>query len=371
MIISLNKNETFKNPILNKENPEQIILNKNIKNKNIEIEDSSIIINDDELEILDSKIKNKEILKNKDNNSNESENLNKYIIINKNISEEEELRMNFLKNYSKLRPNINEKFLKRMEFDINNRNIKERKMNEFINKTKLKMKEENKIKSFNRLIEDANRRIEAKKNIILFNEQKIKVEEDNININNIYDKNKKYNKEEWKEIYKKRFGNYLDNKNKRIKEKIIEKEINEKKKEDYFINLNKSKKEPEKNIIKYCKKMYNNYMLKKAKILNKKNNLENFKNQNIIKKNIKNIKRNKSAGNKNIYMKNINNNTKDNNKKHIIRNNKCLTPYFNIKNKIEYKCKDGIHDEINCKCFGKGSIYEALIDNFFRNKKTK
>ena len=339
-------------------------------NKNTETEDSNIIINEDEFEIINP-IQKEESLQNKNNVSDESENFKKFKIINKNPSEEEELRFDFLKNYTKLRPEKGETFLERMKFDIDNRKIKEEKMNEFINKTKLKMSEKERIKGFNNLIKDANRRIEAKKNIMIYNENKIKEEQSN----------KKYNKEEWDDIYRKRFCEYLDNKNKKIKEKITEKEIKEKKKEDYIISLNKTKKKPEKIILQYCKKMYSEFMKKKERILNMQNNLHVLENQKNkpLKNNNDIYKRNKSVGNNKLKNKkknlniNTNNNVMEKDKNWKIMNNIYLTPTSYLANKKEYKygykCNEGIHDEINCHCFEKGSISEALFNNFFSNKK--
>ena len=261
-----------------------------------------------------------------------------------------------------------------MEFDVNNRKIKEKKMDEFINKTKFKINENERNKIFNRLIEDAIRRKEADKNIKLFNEQKedtILTKIKNINWNT---PNKKYDKDEWKEIYQKRFILYIENKNKKIKEKIIEKEINEKKKEDYYINLNKNKKKPEKYIIQFYNKMYNEYKKKKEKMNQRKKDLEIPKNERNISnyKIKKKVRRNKSTRNnkkENNYIFDDDNFMKNNNnlinKKEKLRNNKCFTPPSSLSNRIEFKKNRNQPSKINHINIGKSNIAEALIETFF------
>jgi len=64
-----------------------------------------------------------------------------------------------------------------------------------IEKNKPKMVESKRIHSFNRLIEDANRRLEAKEKLEAMKE---KILGHNNNVE------KKFTKEEWKEIYAKR-----------------------------------------------------------------------------------------------------------------------------------------------------------------------
>lgn len=83
-----------------------------------------------------------------------------------------------------------------------------------------------KIETFNRLIEDANRRLKAQMNMEDLKEQ---LNDDLISSSNMY---KKYNHKEWNEIYNKRFKAYQDNVNKRKEDykKICEEEKKKKKK---------------------------------------------------------------------------------------------------------------------------------------------
>ena len=271
-----------------------------------------------------------------------------------------------MKEFTKLHPDKSQNFLERMKFDVNNRQIKESKMNDFIKRTKRKMNEEEITKSFNRLIKDANRRMEVKEKINKFKEQK--ENEDIIKLNNYIhskDKNKKYNNRQWEDVYKKRFLFYFDNKNKKIKEKIIEKELIEKKKEDDLNRKYKSKKLPEKDIIKHCKKLYSEYLEKMAKFNNIKN-IINPKNE----KNAKDrLKRNKSLiGNK---KQKIRTNGKKLNEMNMSKKEGYFTPPT-LKSNIQFKIKgNNLCNKGKYSNIGFGSISEAVINTFFVNQKNK
>ena len=146
----------------------------------------------------------------------------------------EKMRYNFLKKYSNIHLDKSENFLKRMKFDICKRQMKEYKINELVEQNKAKMDEEERIETFNRLISDANRRLEAQENL---ENMKNKLSEDLIN-----NEKKKYNDEIWNEIYKKRFKNYEENINKKKEEEIKKKQNKKLKEETDLINLCKSKK---------------------------------------------------------------------------------------------------------------------------------
>ena len=94
-----------------------------------------------------------------------------------------------MKDYSQLRISKEENFMERMKFDIYKRQIKEERINKLVEQNKLKINEEDRIKAFNRLIEDANRRIEAQDNLQMM---KNKIDEDLIT-----KPIKKYNEGEW------------------------------------------------------------------------------------------------------------------------------------------------------------------------------
>ena len=124
----------------------------------------------------------------------------------------QQIRYNLLKEYSYFKIDKDKEFLKRMQFDIYKRQIKEDKINQLLEQKKPKIDEDERIKAFNRLIIDANRRIEAQENL---ENMKNKLEEDIT-----AGLQKKYSDEEWKEIYNKRFKNYMDNINKKKEENI-------------------------------------------------------------------------------------------------------------------------------------------------------
>ena len=384
MILPLKKNENSNMKLLIKErNQEKSLIQKNSYSE----EDSITIINDDDFCVLNPyykeyeinnninkiNLKGQNLSNNNDNISDESEieglyryNSSNNIALNKNIVEEEQLRIDFLKEFTKLRPDKSQNFLERMIFDVNNRQIKENKMDDFIKRTKRKMNEEEITKSFNRLIEDANRRMEAKEKMKIFKEQK--ENEDIMKINNYIhrkDNNRKYNKNQWKDIYKKRFLFFLDNKNKKIKEKIIEKELIEKKKEDDLNKKYNNKKLPKKDIINHCKKLYSEYMNKKSKFNNIKNNIQTKNEKNTKDR----LKRNKSlVCNK---KQKIRTNSKKMNKINKVKKEGYFTPPT-LKSNIQFKIKgDNFSNKGKYSNIGVGSISEAVINTFFVNQKNK
>ena len=181
-------------------------------------------------------------------------------------------RYNLQKTYLYLHPDINHSFMKRMEFDVYKRQIKEEELDKLIEENKIKIEEEQRIKTFNHLIEDANRRIEAMDNL----EKMKKI----LNNNYITEQPlKKYTDEQWKKIYDERFKAYLE----KVKEKkenklknILEQKIKE---ENDEINLCQVKKASKKHIEKESNKMYKEAikmkMKKKEKIMRLKNNKKN------------------------------------------------------------------------------------------------
>ena len=146
----------------------------------------------------------------------------------------EKMRYNFLKEYSNLHFDQSENFLTRMKLDIHKRQMKEYKLNELIEQNKVRMDEEGRIEAFNRLISDANRRLEAQENL---ENMKNKLSEDLIS-----NEKKKYSDEIWNEIYNKRFKKYEENCNKKKEEEKKKKENKKLKDEIDQINLCKKKK---------------------------------------------------------------------------------------------------------------------------------
>lgn len=85
--------------------------------------------------------------------------------------------------------------MKRMLFDVFKRQTKEQRLTNLIDKNKLKIHENKRIKAFNRLIEDANRRLEAHDKM---EELKNKIDKGNKS-------HKKSINENWGETYKNRY----------------------------------------------------------------------------------------------------------------------------------------------------------------------
>jgi len=181
------------------------------------------------------------------------------------------MRYDFLKKYSYIHVDKDENFLNRMKFDIFKRQSKEEKINALVEQNKAKIDEDERVSTFNRLISDANRRIEAQDNL---ENMKNKLSEDIINTDK-----KKYNYEVWNEIYNKRFKNYAENCNKKKEEEYKKKEILKKKEEIDEINLCKSKKKPQKLIDEASKRMYDEAKRRKIKMNEKIDRINKYNNE--------------------------------------------------------------------------------------------
>ena len=83
--------------------------------------------------------------------------------------------------------------MKRMTFDVFKRQTKDERLDKLIEKNKVKIEESERIKTFNRLIDDANRRLEAQD----------KIEEMRNDLNKTSDA-KKISEKEWDDVYIKR-----------------------------------------------------------------------------------------------------------------------------------------------------------------------
>ena len=331
--------------------------------QDVKTEESITIINEDNFEIFNE---------NKKNN-------NKDKLKIKDITEEEKLRLDFQKKYMKLRFNQNKDFLERMGIDIIIRKNKDKIMDTFVKQSKFKISHEDEINLYNRLIEDANRRLdEFEKN------QRLKEEEENNNIEllrkALNKDNKKYNEKEWNKIYNKRFTTFLKSKKKKylnlisniLKEDLDLSEEEKPKKIDKYKNLNK--KELAKIINNNINNLYNDYMLRKQKMINKQNNLElkNKKNKFIFTdkfNKINKLKKNKSSSqnkNKNINIK-INNNIfpKDNSRNIINKKKYSFTPKsVNLKSIYKISNDEKKQKQKNYESTGK-LISEILINSFF------
>lgn len=169
----------------------------------------------------------------------------------------QQLSYDLVKEYSHLKIDKDETFMRRMLFDVFKRQTKEERMNKLIDKNKIRIDENERIKTFNRLIEDANRRLEAQERI-----EKMK---DNLD-NNTTLTNKKYKSEEWEEIYDERFLKYKLDREKKNLEKTKEKVIKDKEEEDRIVENTKAKKVPSHVINSIAKRMYEEAERRKLKL---------------------------------------------------------------------------------------------------------
>ena len=235
------------------------INNINSKNKKLYTDNNINNKNKNNNSITLSRVsKAKTTLSNYDNSKYENYNL-------------EKMRYDFLKKYSYIHVDKDENFLNRMKFDIFKRQSKEEKINALVEQNKAKIDEDERVSTFNRLISDANRRIEAQDNL---ENMKNKLSEDIINTDK-----KKYNYEVWNEIYNKRFKNYAENCNKKKEEEYKKKEILRKKEENDEISLCKSKKKPQKLIDEASKRMYDEAKRRKIKMNEKIDRINKYNNE--------------------------------------------------------------------------------------------
>ena len=315
---------------LKKNSKENSSLKEIKKYQNLSISNNNFLITKNEKQLKGSK--NIQI-----NNYNFKTNININNSENKFIKYDDELkRYYFNKEFSNLHISTEENFLERMKFDIYKRQIKEKKIDDFVQNNKVKIKEEKKIKTFNHLIEDANRRLKAQINSENLNTQ---LSQDLLKKDVV----KKYNEDEWETIYKKRFINYLDRVNKKKKENIKLLEEEKKKKEEEILKTIPNKKASNKHIKEMSDKMYEEAM--KRKIM-KKEIMEKIYNKKIndlsINKNIK-VQKEEKEVNENKKNNNLlrnpllnNNNLKSFNNK--LKSNKSASKIIK-KNKTNYSLK--------------------------------
>ena len=243
--------------------------NKNESNINSDVDFSINEINNENKEkTLNKRFKEIQLYI---NNLNKIENY--YNIGDKNIKNnifkeynEKSKNINHIKNnYKNKNTKINNYFIntKKDNRYFFSENVKQNKKRDFLSNGFNENKKSKKI-IFKRYLEDNNKRKNTQK------EKESKLNKDFISFEKI---NKKYNKNEWNEIYKKRFKSYQDNIDKKREEKKKFYEEEKKKKEDEIINLFHTKKAPLNHIIEVSQKMYDE--AKKRDIRIKQKNIKN------------------------------------------------------------------------------------------------
>ena len=186
----------------------------------------------------------------------------------------DQIRYGLIKDYSNIHPEKDESFLQRMQFYELKRKNKDMKINELLEKRKkkYKIKEAQREKAFDRLTNDANRRLILKQEIL-------ENEKYSNDFKDLLD-NKKYNGNEWNEIYNKRFKYYEECKKKKMDIKMQNEKIKKMIKEEEEMNLCQMKKLPEKKIKENTQRLYDDAKKRemiKNKNLKEANSVRNYK----------------------------------------------------------------------------------------------
>ena len=263
------------------------------------------------------------------------------------------------KDYSSLHSNQNNNFLQRMKFDIYKRQIREDRLNQLINQNKVKIDEEERIKTFNHLIEDANKRFEALEKM-----EKIKQELDE-DLTTV--EHKKYTQKEWNKIYNDRFKKYENEvKEKNLKRKKEQEEIKKKLLEDE-LKLCKTKKGNKERIEREGKRMYEEYKKRQIKLEEKRKKYEDIYNDEINNNFFW-----KNNNEKYTFEEDLENNnlkTEDNKLKDSLNNNEQINfiKSMNKLNNSENKNKN-FKTIFNLKNSKNLNIYKNYNSKFVKNK---
>ena len=279
-----------------------------------------------------NKNKSEKILKSPYQNLNEK--YENYIKNKYNKYNTQELIYQIENEYSKIQFNNENDFIKRMENYTSKKILQEKKVNEMLNKQKPKINEKKLVETFNRLIEDSNRRNEERI-------KKSKITSDDIIMNDIEENLKKskshkqiITKKYWDQIYEKRFKEKLN---------YYKNNLNKKKKE--CLLKNKIKEENELNEMK----KYNKKVIMTQEQINKLNFRLYYKP--ISKRFISNISQ--------LEKKNYNKETDLFNKS--FRNNKTSKTFYSSKKMSKNNSKNNNLNPPSIEA-------EKLIDNFFYDK---
>ena len=179
----------------------------------------------------------------------------------------EQIRYGLIKDYYNIHPNKDDKFLQRMQFESLKRKNQAEKINELVEKSKHKIDEAELKETFNRLVDDANRRFIEKQGINDIDKEKEK--DKDMSFKALENSNpKKYNEEEWNEIYYKRFKDYDEYKKKRMEIKREKEKIEKMIEEEEQLKLCRIKKIPVGKIRENSKRLYEE--AKKREVIKKR-----------------------------------------------------------------------------------------------------
>lgn len=261
----------------------------------------------------------------------------------------ERIRYELIKDFSNIHPDIKKGFLQRMQFDSLKRKNKNEMINEIVEKNKIRIKEPEREKIFNRLNEDTNRRMYEKKQKDILEEESFLLKDQNLF------NEKKYNEKQWSEIYRKRFKDYEECKKKKVEVEVQKKKIEKMIEEEEEINMCNMKKLPENRIKENTQRLFDDakkrMIIRTGKIKKLKKDifdLTNFHDEDDASKYMKNYKSeiyhfNRNNNNNNLnnnYYYNINNNfngetgIKSFDRNNIIKKKKKHAPDFKNVNTI-------------------------------------
>lgn len=166
------------------------------------------------------------------------------------------IEYNIEKEITRIPIDIETPFMERMQRDIIQRQSKSARRERIITSKKVKKSEKERLEGFNRLIIDANRRLEINENMETANPQ-------------LMNKNYNYKKmpsNKWNQIYRKRFASFTVKLENQLKKKIIQKEKDSKNKEDKIVeNINKHiKKASKEQVNKIVNRLWAQSQAKKA-----------------------------------------------------------------------------------------------------------
>ena len=196
----------------------------------------------------------------KSKNSNSNSKYHKY--------NTEQLAYDANKNFSQCRPK-EKNFLSRMKFYAIKQQTRNDVIHILIEKNKPKIKESEKLKTFNRLIEDSNRRAEAKNRIEMLNANKqIAINIYNQDYNLSKQKKHKFNLLEFEKKYEEEVTNKLKAKRKAIEQQKMKQEKEMILKEEKILNEMKKyhKKATDDEINKISQRLYNDAIARKIKL---------------------------------------------------------------------------------------------------------
>ena len=271
MKINITDNNLDSNSIKNKNN--QLKNNQNLSEKNIKETQNNFFentINNKSSSNFNQNQKQKRINSRQQNTKKLKEELEQNKMNNQKLNKFEQynteaLAYEAIKNYSHCKPKQSN-FLQRMEFYSVKKQTEGKIIDLMVNKAVRKIPEKEKLIIFNRLIEDSNRRAEAKNRIEILNQDN-KIANEMYNDKIFKKKKKKFDQREFDDIYEQKIIRKLKEKERKIellrKQKIQE----EKYKEDLIVNemRSRNKKMPQIEIDSISKRLYNEANNRKLK----------------------------------------------------------------------------------------------------------